>query len=263
MQTGPLLALAIAAGFGAGAMGGLLFSPTSADSGEPLLSAEAGGNSSGEGYGQKIQALQAENASLEAKVLSMESSIRDLAMRRESVALETADANGAGQPLAETSYSPESAVPYSAEEELRFSAYLDNIEKQRDAERDAERQERRDEAMARRVDRLTEELGLDTYQSSEMKRVLGESETAMRDYWTEMRESGTFDREQMRTDMAAFNEKTNETLGSFLTPQQLEQYQSSNNGGGRFGGFGRGGGDAGGGGGRGGNNGGGGGRGGF
>lgn len=244
--------MAIAAGFGAGAMGGLLFSPSDSESGAPLLSTEASGGYSDGSVDDRIQTLQAENASLEAKVGSLEDSIRNLEMRRESMPAEVTDVDTPDTSKPATSYAPESAVPYSAEEELRFSAYMDNIEKQRDAEREAERQERRDEAMARRVTRLTEELGLDTYQSTEMARVLGESETAMRDYWTEMRAAGTFDREQMRTDMAAFNEKTNTALGAFLTPEQVEQYQSSNNGGGRFGGFGRDAGRGGGGGGRGG-----------
>ncbi|MBP65684.1 MAG: hypothetical protein CMA67_00325, partial [Euryarchaeota archaeon] len=50
------------------------------------------------------------------------------------------------------------------EEEMRFAAYVENLEKQKEAEREADRERRRQEQMDRRVDRIAEELGLESVQ---------------------------------------------------------------------------------------------------
>lgn len=242
MQAGPLLAVALLGGFAAGSVGGLLFSPSAAADGETLnasLSSDVGplGDGSME---DKLRALQAENASLEASLEAMQIQIDSLANRREAV-IEAPTEVATATPT--DVYAEQDAVPYSLEEELRFAAYLENVEKKKEEEREAERERRRQEQLTRRVDRIAEELGLDSYQKTEMNKVLAQSETSMREAFAAMREGGNWDRDQVRQTMEDLNAKTNEQLGAFLTPDQLTQYQEQNTGFNRFGGGGGRGGD--------------------
>jgi hypothetical protein len=227
MQTGPILAVALLGGFAAGTVGGLLFAPSGPnDSNDPLLASAEGGSGEYESLQKKYSALAGENASLRASLDDLSRTVDSLANRRQAVPTATPEVVNKAQ----DSYADQAAVPYTLEEEMRFSAYIDNLEKKKEEEREAEREERRVEQLARRVDRLSEELGLDTFQKGEMQRVLTESETATRDYFGAMRESGSFDRDAMRQGMADLNQKTTDSLAGFLNPAQLEQYQSSNNG---------------------------------
>ncbi|MCH2101180.1 MAG: hypothetical protein MK209_04605 [Planctomycetes bacterium] len=243
MQVGPILAVALLGGFAAGTVGGMLFSPPAGESAdEPLLASVSGDSGSGE-LVDKYRALEARNASLEAAVDALELQVQSLANRREAVAAPVESVESEN----EAKYASAEAAPYTLEEEMRFRAYVDNLEKQKEEERELEREERRQEQLARRVDRMAEELGLDDYQKGEMNKVLAESEQATRDYFAQMRESGEWDRDAMRTGMADLNDKTDQALGAFLTPDQLDKYQESNSGfsrffvGGRDGGGGRGG----------------------
>lgn len=238
MQAGPILAVALLGGFAAGTVGGMLFSPSTGEgTNEPLLASVEGGSDGGELI-DKYRSLEARNASLEATVEQLELQVQSLANRREAVASPEA----VEVPENDTKYASAEAVPYTLEEEMRFRAYVENLEKQKEEERELEREQRREEQLVRRVDRMAEELGLDDYQKGEMVKVLGESEQATRDYFAKMRESGDWDRDAMRAGMADLNEKTNQALGAFLTPDQLTKYQESNTGLNRFfGGGGRGG----------------------
>ena len=232
MQTGPLLAVALLGGFAAGSVGGMLFSPAGTEANqEPLLASADAGSGDQDSLEDKYRALQAQNATLQASLDQLEMKVSSIANRREAVstpveAVEQADTG--------RDYADQAAVPYTLEEEMRFAAYVENLEKQKEAEREADRERRRQEQMDRRVDRIAEELGLDDYQKGEMKRVLAESEQTTRDYFAKMRESGEWDRDAVRQGMADLNEKTNQALGSFLTPDQLTKYQESNSGFNRF-----------------------------
>lgn len=239
MQTGPLLAVALLGGFAAGSVGGMLFSPAGpADGQDPLLIEAAGGASDGD-LVDKYRALEAQHAALQASFDSLELTVEGLANRREAV-IEAAPSTDVE---ADTSaYADREAMPYTLEEEMRFAAYLENLEKKKEEEEQLERERRRQEQMVRRVDRLAEQLGLDAYQKGEMQRVLSESEATTREYFAKLRESGEWDRDAVRTGMEELNQKTNDQLAGFLTPDQLTQYQESNTGFNRFfGGGGRGG----------------------
>ena len=251
MQTGPILAVALLGGFASGTVGGLLFAPSGPNgSNDPLLASAEGGSGDYESLQKKYSALSGENASLRASLEDLSRTVDSLANRREAVPTTVPESTDKPQ----GNYSEQAAVPYTLEEEMRFSAYIDNLEKQKEEERELEREQRRQDQLARRVDRLSEELGLDTFQKGEMQRVLTDSETATRDYFASMRESGSFDRDAMRQGMADLNQKTTDQLAGFLNPAQLEQYQASNTGfqrflggdagGGRGGNRGGGGGDA-------------------
>ena len=142
---------------------------------------------------------------------------------------------------------------------------IDEKEQREEEARRLRREEVMQERLAQRVARLGEELGLSPYQEQEMLTVLT-TESAKRDAcFTEMRETGAWDRDAMREAMGELRQETMTSLGTVLTPDQLQRYEESE--GDR--GFGRGGfgggrrnrdGGGGGGGGEGGNGGGGGGR---
>jgi hypothetical protein len=234
MQAGPLLTVALLGGFAAGAMGGAVFSTDPSPSSSPLLSAETGLLGDEGELEQQIRELGANQASLEASLEALQHQYIALAGRRPAEAApESAESIEKKRDLADLM----AAAPFSAEEQARFGSYLDLREQQEEAERDQRRADQRAQRMADRVARLTEELGLDAYQASEMTRVLTDSEKIMTDYFAEMRESGTFDRTTIRTQMTEFRETTNDQLGQFLNTTQLEGYQNSNSS--RFGGFGR------------------------
>jgi hypothetical protein len=231
MQTGPILAVALLGGFASGAVGGLLFAPSGPnDSNDPLLASAEGGTGDYESLQKKYSALSGENASLRASLEDLSRTVDSLANRRVAVPTEAPET----ETKSADNYADQAAVPYTLEEELRFAAYMDNIERKKEEEREAEREQRRQDQLARRVDRMAEELGLDTYQKGEMQRVLAESETATREYFASLREGGNFDRDAMRQGMADLNQKATDQLAGFLNPSQLEQYQASNNGFQRF-----------------------------
>lgn len=248
MQTGSILAVAVLGGFASGTVGGLLFAPSSpAEGNEPLLASGDTGSGDYESLQSKYRALESQNAALQASVDDLSRTVDSLVNRREAVPMNTPEVAEAKS----DNYADQAAVPYTLEEEMRFAAYIDNLEKKKEEERELEREQRREEQMVRRVDRLAEELGLDAYQKGEMQRVLSESETATREYFAKLRESGDFDRDAMRQGMADLNQKSTDQLAGFLNAQQLEQYQASNTGfqrffggGNRGGGGTRGGGDA-------------------
>ncbi|NQU49173.1 MAG: hypothetical protein HQ519_11040 [Planctomycetes bacterium] len=251
MQAGPLVTIVLVGGFVAGALGGTLFSPSIADSNSSLLPVEAAAGNAGSDYEQQLLELGAENAAQNASIDALRATIRDLEGRRPAM-MPPDQAAGGRRPLASIN---DSAEPFSQEEEARFGAYLDRIEAQKEEDREKRQEEQRAERLAQRMERYTKELGLDTYQSAQMARVLEEQDNAMRNAWSEMREAGgNFDRTTARTAMEEMRTKTNEQLGQFLTTTQLESYSTMSSGG--FGGRGsdrggRGGGDAAGGGGRG------------
>jgi hypothetical protein len=227
MQAGPLVTIAVVGGFVAGALGGTLFGPSNADSTSSLLPVEAAAGSAGGDYEQQLLELGAENASQNASIDALRATIRDLEGRRP--AMPPPDQAGDRRPLASIN---DSGEPFSQEEEERFGAYLDRIETQKEEEREKRQEEQRAERLAQRMDRYTKELGLDTYQSAEMARVLSEQDTAMRSMWSEMRESGgSFDRTTARTAMEEMRTSTDEQLGQFLTTTQLESYSTMSTGG--------------------------------
>jgi hypothetical protein len=250
MQASPTFTIAIIGGFVAGSLGGVLFSPSGGSSEPSLLPTEAASPSGADEFEQRFLELGAENAAMKSSIEALRASVRGIEGRQP-----VAPPQGFEEGPRRTLRDIDPSVSFSAEEEARFGAYLDRVEQQKEDEREARRAEQRDERTERRMDRYATELGLDEYQRSEMSRVLTEQDKAMRDYWTTMRESGSFDRTSMRSDMESMRSATNEQLGQFLNTTQMESYSAMDQGG--FGGFGRDrGGDRGGGGSRGGNGGG-------
>ena len=113
-----------------------------------------------------------------------------------------------------------------------FDAAVDAIipqrEEQEESERAERREERRQEQLARRVDDLAEQLGLDEAQKGEFAKILDESSKARNDFFQEMRETGAWsDRETIRTKMTEMRESELQSLGGLLNPEQLSQYEES------------------------------------
>ena len=104
---------------------------------------------------------------------------------------------------------------------------LESREEAQRRERDERRALQAAERMDRRMERYVEELGLDAYQTQEMSRILLDSEQKARAFFSELRESGNWDREEMRTNMTEMREGTMDQLSSILSVDQLGQYEES------------------------------------
>ncbi|MFT4537573.1 MAG: hypothetical protein ACI841_003601 [Planctomycetota bacterium] len=116
---------------------------------------------------------------------------------------------------------------------------LQTIREQEERDEQRQRDERTAEEMEKRITDLTEKLGLDKNQSDQMRTLLTSESIARSDLFTKARESGDFG--SVRDGMRELRETTQTELGTFLSPTQMEQYESSGRDSGR-GGFGRGGG---------------------
>ena len=104
----------------------------------------------------------------------------------------------------------------------------DNIRAQERAEREEERRIRDGERIEERVASLTTELGLDAVQQSEFRRHFEEQNIKRRDLMQSMRD-GTLDRSQRREAWETMRSEANTDLQSFLSGDQYERYQESDN----------------------------------
>ena len=98
------------------------------------------------------------------------------------------------------------------------------------AEDEQERQERRRLQQEQRLDeniaRLTQKLGLDGYQATQLRGVLTNEALKRDEMMAAVRESGDF-RGGMRQAWGTLREETQTALAQFLTPSQIEQYNES------------------------------------
>ena len=223
--------LVIVGGLAGGLVGSALFSTA----GEPLndysveaptlaVDSLAGPNP----LSQRVNALEEGIAILEGQLTRL----REEAGRGPRRDVPPPDFRSDNQPLAAAFHDP-------AFEETVLEVLEGREEAQR-RERDERRAEQAKERMDRRMERYAEDLGLDAYQTQEMGRILSESEGKARAFFTELRESGNWDREEMRTTMTEMREGTMDQLSSILSVDQLGQYEESSSrsmwGGGRGGG---------------------------
>ncbi len=222
--------LVIVGGLAGGLVGSALFSTA----GEPLndysaeaptlaVDALAGPNP----LAQRVNALEEGIVILEGQLTRL----REEAGRGPRRDVPPPDFRPGNQPLAAAFHDP-------AFEETVLEVLESREEAQR-RERDERRALQAEERMDRRMERYAEELGLDAYQTQEMGRILSVSEEKARAFFTELRESGNWDREEMRTTMTEMREGTMDQLSSILSVDQLSQYEESSSrnwGGGRGGG---------------------------
>jgi len=107
---------------------------------------------------------------------------------------------------------------------------LDQIRMQEEAQKQIERDQQRQDALQRRIDRLTEDLGLYPDQASKMLTILSNEDTQRNDMREAMRTGGA-DFANLRDDMNTLRDTTKNAVAEVLTAEQLEKYNASNNGG--------------------------------
>ncbi len=215
------IALILLGGFVGGLVGSTLTGGPAVEIDTPLYMADATQeHRQSEELAQRVQGLEGTLAGMEAALDGLRTELAD--RRREPMAPPVAAEGRRGGRRG----GPEAATGFAPEEEERFAAYLDKVEEAKKDERQAQEAERREERMARRMERYTNELGLDGYQSQEMSRIMSEADEKRSTYFTEMRESGSFDRESIRETMHEMQGSVNEQLGQVLTEGQMSDYEA-------------------------------------
>jgi hypothetical protein len=114
--------------------------------------------------------------------------------------------------------------------EGQINAVIEQRENQQSMERDQDRAERRAEANDRRVERMAEELGLNSSQTEQFAKITGEASEKRNAFFSDMRENGwgSVDRDEIRSQMETMRDEESSQLEGVLTPEQMTQYQESN-----------------------------------
>ena len=115
--------------------------------------------------------------------------------------------------------------------EGQINAVIEQRENQQSMERDQDRAERRAEANDRRVERMAEELGLNSSQTEQFAKITGDASEKRNAFFSDMRENGwgSVDRDEIRSQMETMRDEESSQLEGVLTPEQMTQYQESNN----------------------------------
>lgn len=191
-----------------------------------------------------IESMQGEMALLGNEISQQNTVIQSLDARLANIQVLQGDGlvGGASQNADPLAGLDQSEIPSGNSFDAAVNAAIEKREADEAAERDAQRAVRREEQMERRMENYVTELGLDAAQADQMKTILLDGDKARTDFFTDMRESGTMDRQAMREAMTELTETQNEQLSTVLNPTQMEQYSemSSNRGGFGGGGGGRG-----------------------
>ena len=220
------LALVLVAGFAGGVAGSAFFAPPASDAGD-------GGSSAADQAG-----LAGDMRDLEERMISVEraSEARDLSLsvlegHYESLAseLESRTAPGAGAvgPDGEPLILDPGSIPTGAGFDAAVAAVIEQREAAEAEQRRQERAEREAERIEQRAQELAKELGLDSRQAEQLAQVMKESSEKRNEMFTEMRESGNWDREAMREGMAEIRDAEIAELSDVLSAEQLAGYQES------------------------------------
>lgn len=231
--------LIFAVGLTGGLIGSMLMSsPTAASAGTSAdgSSAEMVADSD---FGATLSTIQADLDMLTQEVALQRNRMSSLDTRLAGVQSSQSEVRVAGGAASEELLAglDPGEMPSGMGFDAAVNAAIEKREADEAATREADRAVRLDERLDREMERWTSELGLSADQASEMKTILGDTTKARTDFFTEMRESGTMDRELMREKMTELGETQSEQLGNLLDATQMEKYtESSANSG--FGGFG-------------------------
>ena len=109
--------------------------------------------------------------------------------------------------------------------EGQINAVLEQRERNEELEREERRATRREEQLQKRVDRMAEELNLDPNQTTQLAGIMSETTISRENYFAELRELGTWDRDEIRETMETMRTDELEKVGQVLTPDQLSQYE--------------------------------------
>lgn len=132
---------------------------------------------------------------------------------------------------------PSSDAPVALYETV--STALEDIRVQEDAERDQRREERTQERLDERLTALSQTLGLDAYQSDELRGLYNDQRAKMNAKMEEIRDNGDF--QGMRDAMREIRDESNTLIQGVLSSSQYEIYSELPRGESLFGGGGRGG----------------------
>ena len=121
-------------------------------------------------------------------------------------------------------------MPTGQSFEGQINAVIEQRENQQSMERDQDRAERRAEAHDRRVERMAEELGLNSSQTEQFAKITGDASGKRNAFFSDMRENGwgSVDRDEIRSQMETMRDEESSQLEGVLTPEQMTQYQESN-----------------------------------
>jgi uncharacterized membrane protein YgcG len=230
--------LIFAVGLAGGLVGSTLMSSPSAAPDGASAGDSGAALSAGADLGTVLDTIQADLAMLTQEVALQGNQMSSMDTRLAGVQTSQAKTRAAGgaamDPLA--GLDP-GEMPSGMGFDAAVNAAIEKREADEAATRDADRTVRREERLDREMEKWTTELGLSTDQASQMKTILNDTTKARTDFFTEMRESGTMDRELMREKMTEMGDSQNEQLGNVLDATQMATYtESSANSG--FGGFG-------------------------
>ncbi|MBC8371407.1 MAG: hypothetical protein H8E25_15500 [Planctomycetes bacterium] len=211
------LVIMIALGFIGGMLGSTVFSD-SADSYDMSIDGAAA-SVNNEQLQNELTALQQANDSLRQQ---FEMQSRDIGMLKERLDRMPApgdDRGPAGAAFAE--------MPNGQAFEGQINAIIEQREAQQDFEREQQRDERQAEALTRRVDRLAEELGLTALQAEQYSEISKGTSEKRSQLFSDLRE-GLIEREEIRNEMQTLRDDEYSQLEGVFTPEQLTQYQESN-----------------------------------
>ena len=221
MDKAPLAILFLLLALGGGAVGSSLFGPAVV----PVVDSAT---------------LVADNSELDARVDTLQREVDklvgQLSLMNEQLAANSGrpldDPRGGGrrgEPLAGGpggAMGGPAVMMGGASMEREFEAYLQQRDANKTAEREIKRAEQRKERASKQALKAQEKYGLDEYQTSVLEGALLAKDEARSKAFTEMRESGSFDREQMRETMTDIRETELNTLSSAFTAEQMSQYEA-------------------------------------
>jgi len=226
-------------GLAGGLVGSMVLSTPSSNAEGTAAGANGASQQEANDHSKVLDGIQGDLAMLTDEVAQQRNMMRALDSRIASTQAARNDARPGAvgvelDPLA--ALSP-SEIPSGQGFDAAVNAAIEKREADEAAVRDAERAVQREERLNAQMENYIKELGLDANQAAEMKTILNDATVARTEFFTEMRESGSMDRELMREKMTELSDTQNEALGNVLNPTQLEQYteMSANSG---FGGFG-------------------------
>ncbi len=117
-------------------------------------------------------------------------------------------------------------VPPNLTDQVK-QVYAD-IRREEEEAREKEREQRRKDAFDDRINRYAKELGLNAYQTNQMHETLTKEALAFETAREKIREAGDFS--GMRDAMATIRTTTRDSLGTFLSHEQMQKYDEMSGG---------------------------------
>jgi hypothetical protein len=205
----------------AGAMLSTLIAEPATSEGDPIVLDDSAGD-----LERRFDSLQRENEALSRRVFDLEKAPQSSVAERSAAPLEMTDEERAAdeqlRAVVAALTNPDTPMPQEWRDSVNLA--LMDIRADEDAERDEQRRIRAEDRMDERIVELSQKLGLNTYQSGQMRQILTEESLARDEMRSAIRESG--DWTSARDMWTGLREKTNESLSLVLTPQQVEAYQA-------------------------------------